>query len=253
MKKAIIPTLAILATFGILVGLAAFTDINSPQYYGKTGIPKAYSAIDANFAAIESGTQAGAFTTLTINDAMTAVSTNDATTNVLVTVGAEVDGEYIADDTVDDDSIDFADVTGADMTLTDCGVVTGSSVSATGDMLAGDDLTVTDDATVGGMFRITPTALTVTNAQPITITDSSYILNVSGSANNYTNTPVIANPTTAGDIVILHVLAASSNLLAIADSGNMLLSAAWEGGDNDVLVLQAITTSLWAEISRSAN
>lgn len=176
MKKAIIPTLAVLATFGVLVGLAAFTDINSPQYYGKTGIPKAYSAIDANFAAIESGTQAGAFTTLTIND-----------------------------------------------------------------------------ATIGGMFRITPTALTVTNAQPITITDSSYILNVSGSANNYTNTPVIANPTTAGDIVILHVLAASSNLIAIANSGNMLLSAAWEGGDNDVLVLHAITTSLWAEISRSDN
>ena len=151
-------------------------------------------------------------------------------------------------------SVDSAvwDITGAGAAS---GFTTISATTSIGapDLSATDDLTVTDDATVGGMFRITPTALTVTNAQPITFTDSAYILTVSGSANNYTNTPVIANPTTAGDIVILHVLAASSNLCAIADSGNMLLSAAWEGGDNDVLVLQAITTSLWAEISRSDN
>jgi hypothetical protein len=46
-----------------------------------------------------------------------------------------LNGELIADDTIDDDSIDFGDVTGADLTLTDCGAVT-SSGKVTGTELA---------------------------------------------------------------------------------------------------------------------
>ena len=48
------------AIIGICVGFSvlgeSFTDINSPQYYGKTGIPAAYSALDANFALLEDAT-----------------------------------------------------------------------------------------------------------------------------------------------------------------------------------------------------
>ena len=62
----------------------------------------------------------------TIQGAVTVISTNSATTNVIITVDGVLDGETIGDDTIDDDSIDFGDVTGADLTLTDCGVITSS-------------------------------------------------------------------------------------------------------------------------------
>ena len=62
----------------------------------------------------------------TFANTITAVSTNGATTNVIVTVDGVIDGETIKDDTIDDDSIDLADVTGADLTLTDCTAVTAS-------------------------------------------------------------------------------------------------------------------------------
>lgn len=59
----------------------------------------------------------------------------------------KIDGEQIADDTIDDDSIDFADVTGGDLTLTDCGqiksnlaVQTSSGVGAA----TGADVSVTE-------------------------------------------------------------------------------------------------------------
>lgn len=76
----------------------------------------------------------GASTTLsvegatTIGGSVTAISTNNATTNVIVTVDAVIDGEHIKNDTIDDDALDFADITGADLTLTDCGVITGTVV-----------------------------------------------------------------------------------------------------------------------------
>lgn len=43
-----------------------------------------------------------------------------------------LDGEMIADDTIDDDSIDLADFTGADITLTDCGaIISTGTITAT--------------------------------------------------------------------------------------------------------------------------
>ena len=54
MKKINMILVASLMGLGAVVTAATFTDINSPQYYGKINIPKAYSALDANFAAMES-------------------------------------------------------------------------------------------------------------------------------------------------------------------------------------------------------
>lgn len=54
------------------------------------------------------------------------IATNGTTTNLLITVDAELDGEYIADDTIDDDSIDLstgAGLSGADMPDEDLGGV----------------------------------------------------------------------------------------------------------------------------------
>jgi len=62
-----------------IVAYATFSDINSPQYYGKTGIPDAYSVIDANFALIESGGVAGSFTDLSYDGQV--VGTMDAAAN----------------------------------------------------------------------------------------------------------------------------------------------------------------------------
>ena len=46
---------AALAAVGAFVGAESFTDVNSAQYWGKTGLPALTAAIDANFAMIEDG------------------------------------------------------------------------------------------------------------------------------------------------------------------------------------------------------
>ncbi len=99
--------------------------------------------------------------TLTIDGGIT-VSTGDT-----ITLGAtawnssdNIDGEVIANDTIDDDSIDFTDVTGVDIDLTDAGAITstGTITAAVGfdcdgnvdcDMGSADidDFTFTTDGT----------------------------------------------------------------------------------------------------------
>jgi hypothetical protein len=46
---------AALVAVAAFVGAESFTDVNSSQYWGKTGIPALTAAIDANFAMIEDG------------------------------------------------------------------------------------------------------------------------------------------------------------------------------------------------------
>jgi len=56
MKKSNGIWIGVIALLLVAAGMfAAFTDIASPQYYGKINIPKAYTALDANFATLESG------------------------------------------------------------------------------------------------------------------------------------------------------------------------------------------------------
>jgi len=55
MKKALIAIVAVLAA-GV-VSAQTFTDIDSPQYEGKTKTAKRSAAIDANFAIVEGGQQ----------------------------------------------------------------------------------------------------------------------------------------------------------------------------------------------------
>ena len=136
---------------------AAFTDINSPQYYGKINIPKSHEAIDANFAKLESGVGAGA------------------------------------------------------------------------------------------------TALSVTNAQAVTVAAGVYVVSGIGGANNTTNTITLAAPTVAGQKVTLLAATATSNLIAIADSGTVAASGGIELDGNDTAVLQAVDTSTWCLLSESNN
>ena len=125
--------------------------------------------------------------------------------------------------------------------------------NGTGDITLTVDIVATDDLTVGGIVRVTPTAQAITNGQVLTVADGVYNITSSGGANGTTNAITLANPTTAGDIVILHVLAASTNLVGLTDGGNLRLSAAYNMNDDDTITLMAPSTSIWIELSRSAN
>lgn len=57
----------------------------------------------------------------------------------------------------------------------------------------------------------------------------------------------LANPTSAGQVVYLIVATASSNLITIADSGNVAASGAILLDGNDSTLLVAPTSSLWVE------
>jgi len=67
----------------------------------------------------------------TIQGVVYAVSTNGATTNIIITVDGELNGEAVADDTIDEDSIDFGtgtdQVSASDMPDEDLGAVSVSS------------------------------------------------------------------------------------------------------------------------------
>lgn len=61
MKKLNVVLVAMLVAMLVAVGaMAAFTDVDKPQFYGKINIPKTLETIDANFALIEAGTGGGA-------------------------------------------------------------------------------------------------------------------------------------------------------------------------------------------------
>jgi hypothetical protein len=88
-----------------VVALAAdYTDIASPQYYGKTGIPAAYAVIDANNALIEAGNQKVATQTTTNGSSITLAAqvtvltgtgmVNDQTNIVTIAQPYTVGGNY---------------------------------------------------------------------------------------------------------------------------------------------------------------
>jgi hypothetical protein len=139
------------------LALAEITTINSPQYYGKTNIPKAYGVIDANFSAITSGVGAGS------------------------------------------------------------------------------------------------TSLSVTNGQPVTVSGSFYVLTGIGGANDTTNTVTLSNPTAAGQTLEIIVATASTNLVKLADSGNVAGPGDLVLDANDTAVLKAVDTSTWCVQSTSNN
>lgn len=123
-------------------------------------------------------------------------------------------------------------------------VPTGQALAAAGDVTPAN-----------ASYLVLPeTAQTVTNGQAVTITGSNYDLTAVGSGDGFTNTITLANATAAhaGLLVVLKVNAASSNLVGIADSAPMKLTAAWVGNDDDSLMLISDGTN-WCELGRNAN
>ena len=109
------------------------------------------------------------------------------------------------------------------------------------------------DLTVGSMYRTTPLAANWTDGSTNTLADSLYLVSGTGGANDTTNTIVLANPTAAGDVVTIIMAATTTNLITIADSGNVAASGAILLDANDSVTLTAATTALWVETSSVDN
>ena len=113
--------------------------------------------------------------------------------------------------------------------------------------------TFSGNVTTSALVSETPTSTSLTNGATLTPTASVHILNGIGGANDTTNTVTVANPTASGQKLTLIVNSASTNLITIADSGNVSLSGAWLGDNNDSITLQAVSTSAWVETSSIDN
>lgn len=87
----------------------------------------------------------------------------------------------------------------------------------------------------------------------VTNLGGAIVLTSSGVPNAETNAVTVAAPKAVGDLVVLIVNPASTNLVSIADSGTVRLASAWVADGNDTLTLYAATATNWVEISRSAN
>ena len=97
----------------------------------------------------------------------------------------------------------------------------------------------------------TQTTANLTNGAVLTATSTVYVISGTGGANDTTNTITVANATD-GQVLTLIIDSASTNLITIADSGNMSLSSAWLGDNNDVISLIGVSTN-WVETSASDN
>jgi len=144
-------------------------------------------------------------------------------------------------------------------------LVINGGTTETGDSAVTGDETRTGSSTISGTLDVTgavtqtaapvfvPTAASWTDGSTNTLSAAVYLVSGTGGANDTTNTIVLANPTTAGMEVTIVMAAATTNLITIADSGNVAASSAILLDANDVVTLYAATTSLWVEKSASDN
>ena len=119
--------------------------------------------------------------------------------------------------------------------------------------LLATDASVADDLTVGGLIAVTPTAANWTNGNTNSLVEGVYLVSGTGGANDTTNTIVLANPAVAGAEVTIIMAATTTNLITIADSGNVAATGAILLDANDTVTLTAATTALWVETSSTDN
>ena len=111
--------------------------------------------------------------------------------------------------------------------------------------------TFTSTVTTSGLVVNSSTATSLTNGAVLTPTAAVHVLTGTGGANDTTNTVTIADATD-GQLLTLIVSATSTNLIGLADSGNLSLSSAWVGDNNDAITLRGVSTN-WVEVSASDN
>lgn len=112
---------------------------------------------------------------------------------------------------------------------------------------------VTGNVTSSGQSTKTPTSASVTNGQAYTVASDVVILTGIGQANDFTNSITLANPTAVGNEVTILVAGTSTNLIGLADSGNLKLTAAFVGDNYDTITLYAQEAAVWTETSRTDN
>ena len=174
-----------------------------------------------------------------------------------------LDGEVLADDSVDDDSIDFADVTGGDLTLTDCGAIAGTTLTATGAstlaaVTASGLLTVSNSVYLGhpSVWKtITFDGSRIDTVTALGAVTNNYVISGLGNINTVapagTVTNTIAVPTAAGRTLTVINIAAQDWILS--DAGTVKLAGEATLNQYDSITLRAIDTSSWVEVSRSNN
>jgi len=137
-----------------------------------------------------------------------------------------------------------------DLTLTagDLGLTAGSATLTAGDLtITAGDLTLSDgDLVVADDLRITAqTSITVTNGAAFTPTGTYTPIAAAGEV-----TPTITAGATAGNLAI--IVNTSDQTVNLADSGTLMLTAAFAMGQYDVLTLLSDGTN-WLEVSRANN
>ncbi len=114
---------------------------------------------------------------------------------------------------------------------------------------------ITGDITgdVSGDVSMTVTAANWADGSTNTVAAGVHLISGTGGANDSTNTVVLANPAAAGDLVVIVMDAATTNLVRIADSGNVAATGAILLDANDTVTLIGATASLWVETSSTDN
>ena len=138
-----------------------------------------------------------------------------------------------------------AGVTVDGVNLKDGGITATSTITGTA-------ITTTGTRTGSGLDIDTPTDLSVTNGQVITVSAGKYVLTGVGSPNDNTNTVTVANGTKGTEVRFM-VSAASTNLVKFADSGNLRLSGDAILDNFDTLDLDAISATNWVEVGQVNN
>ncbi|MBU0495044.1 MAG: hypothetical protein KKA73_14205 [Chloroflexi bacterium] len=121
-----------------------------------------------------------------------------------------------------------------------------STANIAGLLTAGAGVTLSDgDLAVADYLNITAqSGIVVTNGAAFTITGTTQPISAAGEV-----TPTLTMGSANQYVVLINT---GANEINIEDTGNQVLSAVWEGGQYDVLVLWCDGTR-WIEISRSNN
>ena len=127
-----------------------------------------------------------------------------------------------------------------------------ASVDAEGDAIF-NSVTAPIIGDITGDVTMSVTAANWTDGSTNTVAAGTHLISGTGGANDTTNTVVLANPAAAGDLVYIVMAAGTTNLITIADSGNVAASDAILLDANDAVTLLAATTSLWVEVGGSDN
>lgn len=104
-----------------------------------------------------------------------------------------------------------------------------------------------------GLAGDTPTSTSLTNGAVLTVTAKTHIISGIGGVIGTTNAVTIANPTFVGQELNIIMATSGPNLISLADSGNLKLSAAFVGDNYDVISLKATEAAVWVEIGRTDN